>query len=255
MSTAYEQLTGLDLHFLPLGENKGSPRSSPRRQRSSALHLDGFESCGIKIRDTPDGVSHILVPLTGLEPVRGCPQGILSPWCLPFHHSGIYSSIILWGSNWHFKSLVSTIPPVAVPDKIFGLTLFLDFVDRCHSLRQSTRYTVPFPANRKLHLYLGFSSPHKVIRLCGVPFFLLPPAALPSLPTAAYILLYSPMGGLYASHRKDTLQWYHIFWKPSRESVVILPRKSPLRRRIPAVPAGRFRLLQDSSGRDLHRGR
>ena len=24
-----------------------------------------------------------LVPLTGLEPVRGCPQGILSPWCLP----------------------------------------------------------------------------------------------------------------------------------------------------------------------------
>jgi hypothetical protein len=24
--------------------------------------------------------------------------------------------------------------PVAVPDKIFGLTLFLDFVDRCHSL-------------------------------------------------------------------------------------------------------------------------
>ena len=25
--------------------------------------------------------------------------------------------------------------PVAVPDKIFGLTLFLDFIDRCHSLR------------------------------------------------------------------------------------------------------------------------
>ena len=24
--------------------------------------------------------------------------------------------------------------PVAVPDKIFGLTLFLDFIDRCHSL-------------------------------------------------------------------------------------------------------------------------
>ena len=25
--------------------------------------------------------------------------------------------------------------PVAVPDKIFRLTLFLDFIDRCHSLR------------------------------------------------------------------------------------------------------------------------
>ena len=30
-----------------------------------------------------------LVPVTGLEPVRGCPQGILSPWCLPFHHTGM----------------------------------------------------------------------------------------------------------------------------------------------------------------------
>lgn len=28
------------------------------------------------------------MPVTGLEPVRGCPQGILSPWCLPFHHTG-----------------------------------------------------------------------------------------------------------------------------------------------------------------------
>ena len=25
-------------------------------------------------------------------------------------------------------------PPVAVPDKIFGLTLSLDFIDRCHSI-------------------------------------------------------------------------------------------------------------------------
>ena len=30
-----------------------------------------------------------VVPVTGLEPVRGCPQGILSPWCLPFHHTGL----------------------------------------------------------------------------------------------------------------------------------------------------------------------
>ena len=39
-----KKVTGLDLHFLPLGENKGSAPSSRRRQCSSALHLDGFES-------------------------------------------------------------------------------------------------------------------------------------------------------------------------------------------------------------------
>ena len=36
-----------------------------------------------------------LVPLTGLEPVRSCPQRILSPRCLPFHHSGVDYRIIL----------------------------------------------------------------------------------------------------------------------------------------------------------------
>lgn len=30
-----------------------------------------------------------LVPGTGLEPARYCYQGILSPRCLPFHHSGV----------------------------------------------------------------------------------------------------------------------------------------------------------------------
>ena len=29
-----------------------------------------------------------VVPVTGLEPVRRNLQGILSPWCLPFHHTG-----------------------------------------------------------------------------------------------------------------------------------------------------------------------
>ena len=36
----------------------------------------------------------LLVPVTGLEPVRGCPQGILSPWCLPFHHTGVHRYFI-----------------------------------------------------------------------------------------------------------------------------------------------------------------
>ena len=38
----------LDMHFLPVAENKGSAPSSRRRQRSSALHLDGFSSCSLR---------------------------------------------------------------------------------------------------------------------------------------------------------------------------------------------------------------
>ena len=30
-----------------------------------------------------------VVPVTGLEPVRDLSQGILSPRCLPFHHTGV----------------------------------------------------------------------------------------------------------------------------------------------------------------------
>ena len=40
-----------------------------------------------------------LVPVTGLEPVRCCQRGILSPLCLPFHHTGVLTDIIYhpWG--------------------------------------------------------------------------------------------------------------------------------------------------------------
>ena len=31
-----------------------------------------------------------LVPAARLERVRSFLQGILSPWCLPFHHAGIF---------------------------------------------------------------------------------------------------------------------------------------------------------------------
>ena len=64
----------------------------------------------------------------------------------------MYSLLYYWGIlsypplfvNRNFspdpkKQLFSGFPkeelaPVAVPDKIFGLTLILDFIDRCHSL-------------------------------------------------------------------------------------------------------------------------
>ena len=36
--------------------------------------------------------------------------------------------------------------PVAVPDKIFGLSLSLDFIDRCHSLRSLLPPQAALPA-------------------------------------------------------------------------------------------------------------
>ena len=39
-----------------------------------------------------------VVPVTGLEPVRRNLQGILSPWCLPFHHTGWCMDILAFFS-------------------------------------------------------------------------------------------------------------------------------------------------------------
>ena len=39
-------------------------------------------------KQSPTRGDCFLVPVTGLEPVRDRSQGILSPWCLPFHHTG-----------------------------------------------------------------------------------------------------------------------------------------------------------------------
>ena len=62
--------------------------------------------------------------------------------------------------------------PVAVPDKIFGLTLFLNFIDRCHSLGS-------------LHL---------------------PPAVLPSLPGL------SPTVRVLNIKKRDTRFGYPFSW-------------------------------------------
>ena len=37
--------------------------------------------------------SDAVVPVAGLEPARDRSQGILSPRCLPFHHTGVLSSL------------------------------------------------------------------------------------------------------------------------------------------------------------------
>ena len=47
-----------------------------------------------------------LVPVTGLEPVRCCQRGILSPLCLPFHHTG------MWDFMWDLYNLSPAARPV-----------------------------------------------------------------------------------------------------------------------------------------------
>ena len=85
------------LHFLPVAENRCSHQFLNwwRQHATGMLHLDYSSPGGTKISRYPDGVSAYLVPLTGLEPVRSCDQGILSPWCLPFHHSGLFIAVIM----------------------------------------------------------------------------------------------------------------------------------------------------------------
>ena len=66
-------VVGLDLHFAPIGEqNRGSPRSSPRRQHATGmLHLDGFESRNTFQQQKGGKASLLLlVRMTGLEPAR-----------------------------------------------------------------------------------------------------------------------------------------------------------------------------------------
>ena len=70
------------------------------------------------------------------------------------------------------KSSTRRTIPVAVPGALLADGAAASLTDRGHSLRQSTRYNVTFPASRKFHPYLGFSSPHKGLRLCGVPVLL-----------------------------------------------------------------------------------
>ena len=67
------------------------------------------------------------------------------------------------------KSSTRRTIPVAVPDICLRRRRSLASVDRGHSLRQSTSHNIPFPTSGKLHLCLGFSSPHKA-GFVGSPF-------------------------------------------------------------------------------------
>ena len=111
----------------------------------------------------------VMVPLTGLEPVRSCDQGILSPWCLPIPPQRHMIKL------WILSPWCLPIPPVAVPGVRLADGAAALHTDRCHSLGS---------------LYL-------------------PPAALPSLPTAA-----NKSGVLLAWGHSSTI------WENRQEKIV-----------------------------------
>ena len=77
--------TGIDLHFLPMAENKGSHQCLHWWQELSTGQFlcYGFDSGRKQNTPAPDRGRGILVPATGIEPVRILLRGILSPLCLP----------------------------------------------------------------------------------------------------------------------------------------------------------------------------
>ena len=72
----------------------------------------GSSPTGNKNMGYPVRVSHILVPVTGLEPVRVLPQGILSPWCLPIpphRRQGLWYHNFCLASSHIVEMICSTI--------------------------------------------------------------------------------------------------------------------------------------------------
>ncbi len=57
-------------------------RKGRRSQRIRSFRRPG--GSGVQL------ASSDVVPVAGLEPARDCSQGILSPRCLPFHHTGVW---------------------------------------------------------------------------------------------------------------------------------------------------------------------
>ena len=73
--------------------------------------------------------------------------------------------------NFHFLwGMKMQTSPVAVPDKIFGLTLSLDFIDRCHSLHSlhpppAAVVSLPLPA----YAAYGGNNPSVTLFACQLP--------------------------------------------------------------------------------------
>ena len=65
-------------------------------------------------------------------------------------------------TRWSSRLFLGAAIRFAVPDKIFGLTLFLDFIDRCHSL---CSLTPPPAAVASLPILDNRTAAHKCINI------------------------------------------------------------------------------------------
>ena len=92
---------------------KEEPRSTDE-EKASAFAPAFSEPCG---------VSSDVVPVTGLEPVRGRPQGILSPWCLPFHHTGVWLSFTVSPRAPRCQGKAPRLPPLPAAAGRFPVAL------------------------------------------------------------------------------------------------------------------------------------
>ena len=63
----------------------------PCFRSAAASSLSGHKKTKQQIDTLYQSTVSDLVPAARLERVRSFLQGILSPWCLPFHHAGIFS--------------------------------------------------------------------------------------------------------------------------------------------------------------------
>ena len=72
------------------------------RTRTCGLRVMSPTSCQLLHAAIYD--CSVMVPVTGLEPVRCRQQGILSPQCLPFHHTGAYRHKL----RYHTEVLLSS---------------------------------------------------------------------------------------------------------------------------------------------------
>ena len=68
------------------GKNYGSPRSSPRRRRSSAPHLFFRISAGSNKKDHPKGWSFLLVTRWRFELQTHCLKGVLGNFLVRIYH-------------------------------------------------------------------------------------------------------------------------------------------------------------------------
>ena len=81
--------------------NRAYHQTRAQRKRVAAEKEEQRSECALtfeKSRSKRYKACSDVVPVTGLEPVRRNLQGILSPWCLPFHHTGWCMDILAFFS-------------------------------------------------------------------------------------------------------------------------------------------------------------